>query len=247
MLEDDRIARALGYPYARPEDSYLFTEGKDLPLPQDYDFEDRLPVLACGSNGSPEQLCRKYGASDKVKIPVTAARLTDIACTYSAHFSSYGSMAATLNSFPGSVSSVHIIWLTEAELTRMHETEALGMNYCFAELQEVSLECERSGPIDRIHAYVSLRGGYLLEGEPVPLAGIPCEGLSQKALDQKEIQSIVNSRIAQHMTLDDFILQNIEDAGIRRARTKILAKTARKFDPPGLKILMPEPNEDVGS
>ncbi len=247
MLEDDRIVRALDYPYTRPEGSYLFTEGKALPLPEDYSFEDRLPVLACGSNGSPEQLQRKYKDWANIEIPVTAAKLADIACTYSAHFSGYGSMAATLSHLPGCVSSAHITWLTEAELSRMHETEALGMNYYFAKLQEISVVCERSGPLDQIHAYISLRGAYLLEGEPVPLAGIPTEGLQKRALDQREMQSIVNARIASHMTLEAFILQNILDDGIRRARTKILAKTARKFDSPGLKVLLPLPTGETGS
>lgn len=247
MEEENRIARALGYPYPRPDDSYLFTGGEAHPLPPDHDFEDRLPVLACGSNGSPEQLCRKYGAADTVRIPVTAARISDIACTYSAHFSSYGSMAATLSASPGCVSSAHITWLTTPELNRMHETEALGMNYCFAELTDISLDCERTGRRDRVHAYISLRGAFLLEGRPVPLAGIPAEGLGEKALDQREIQSIVNARIAHHMQLDDFILQNIEDDGIRRVRTKMLAKSALKFDPPGLKILLPDPIKDTGS
>lgn len=238
--QEDQISRALGYPYARPKASYLFTGGKAEDLPPDISLEDRIPVLACGSNGAPEQLCRKYGDSDTVRIPVTAATLDDIACTYSAHFTAYGSISAGLSIAPGTRSNVHITWLMESELLRMHETEALGKNYRFAELEEVSLSCSVTGLRQHLFAYISLRGSLLLEGAPVMLAGIPAGNPAYESLSQREMQSLARDWLAPGLNLHAFIRQNIENAGMRADRTAALAKSALHFTHPHIKTLLPE-------
>lgn len=236
-LPDD-IARALGYPYPRPAGSYLFSGGEALELSPETDFGGRVPVLACGSNGAPAQLLRKYGLSADHRIPVTAARLEDICCSYSAHFSSYGSVAAALHGAPGAISQVHITWLTEAELTRMHETEAIGTNYSFAKLNGVHLTCEAQGRIETIHAYFSLRGSLLIDGSPVTLGGIDCRNACYPVMDQQEIQARLRDIVAPGMDLHDFIRQNITDAKMRAERTSLLARRSQKFDYPGLTTLL---------
>lgn len=236
-LPDD-IARALGYPYARPAGSFLFSGGAAQELPPDTDYVGKTPVLACGSNGAPAQLLRKYGASTDHRIPVTAARLADICCSYSAHFSSYGSVAAALHGAPGAVSHVHITWLTEAELVRMHETEAIGTNYSFAKLDGVNLACAVHGEIQTIHAYISLRGSLLIDGSPVTLGGIDCRNACYPVMDQRAIQARLRDTVAPGMDLHDFIRQNITDAKMRAERTSLLARRSQKFDHPGLTTLL---------
>jgi hypothetical protein len=232
------IARALGYPYARPAGSYLFSAGKALELPSDADFGGRVPVLACGSNGAPAQLLRKYGDAADHRIPVTAARLQDICCSYSAHFSGYGSVAAALHSAPGTISNVHITWLTEAELARMHETEAIGQNYRYVRIDGVDLTCAVHGEIQTIHAYVSLRGSLLIDGSPVTLGGIDCRNACFPVMDQRTIQTRLRDYFAPGMDLHDFIRQNITDAKIRADRTAHLARQAQVFDHPGITTLL---------
>ncbi|TNE40662.1 MAG: hypothetical protein EP348_01815, partial [Alphaproteobacteria bacterium] len=171
-IDPAKIARALGYPYERPVGSYLFSGGVDEPLPPNIDFKDRIPVLASGSNGAPAQLKRKFGEGSETAIPVTAAKLHDICCSYSAHYAGYGAIAATLCHAPGAVSDVHITWLNEAELKRMHETEAIGVNYDYARLDNLRLLCERRGEIATAFAYISRRGCLLIDGKPVLLKAL---------------------------------------------------------------------------
>ncbi len=236
-LPDD-IARALGYPYARPAGSFLFSGGRAEDLPPDTNFDGRIAVLACGSNGAPTQLRRKYGTSEEHRIPVTAARIQGICCSYSAHFSGYGSVAAALHTAPGSITHVHITWLNERELTRMHETEAIGQNYRFVRMEGVDLTCAKHGAIETIHAYVSLRGSLLMDGLPVTLGGINCQNACYPVMDQITIQSRLRDSLAPGMDLHDFIRQNITDAKIRAERTARLARQAQVFDHPGITTLL---------
>lgn len=236
-LPDD-IARALGYPYARPAGSFLFSCGRAQDLPPETGFDGRIPVLACGSNAAPDQLLRKYGASADHRIPVTAARLHDICCSYSAHFSGYGSVAAALHTAPGAISDVHITWLNETELTRMHETEAIGQNYRYVRIEGVDLTCAEHGAINTIHAYVSLRGSLLMDGSPVTLGGIDCRNACFPVMDQITVQSRLRDSFAPGMDLHDFIRQNIMNAKIREERTLRLARQAQVYDHPRITTLL---------
>lgn len=238
MTAEDDIARALGYPYLRPAGSYLFSGGDATDLPGDVNFDKLIPVLACGSNGSPDQLRRKFGDAPSVRIPVTAAVLYDICCTYSAHFSSYGSVAASLGMAPGARSFVHITWLKADQLERMHETEAIGMNYRFAKLGHIHLHCEHWGEMEKVYAYISLRGNLTLDDRPVGLGGIKCEDAPFPILDQTGIQSVLRDSYAHGMDLHDFIRQNIDNADLRAERTAYLGRTAQGFTHPGVTTLL---------
>ena len=238
MKADDDIARALGYPYPRPAGSYLFSRGAATDLPDDVKFDKLIPVLACGSNGSPDQLRRKFGDATAVRIPVTAAILHDICCTYSAHFSGYGSVAASLGIAPGARSFVHLTWLTADQLERMHETEAIGMNYRFAKFDRIQLHCAHRGKVEKVYAYISLRGNLTLDGRPVAIGGIKIEDAPFPVVDQSGIQSKLCDILAPGMDLHDFIRQNIEDADLRAERTAFLGRTAQAFTHPGITTIL---------
>ena len=55
-----RVAHGLSYPFNPPGKSYLFRDGRMQPLGS-FDIADRVPVVASGSNGSPQRLAEKYG------------------------------------------------------------------------------------------------------------------------------------------------------------------------------------------
>ena len=84
LPESDRelLALAKSYPFPAPEGSYLFSGGEAGPIAP-ADFAGRVPVLAHGSNRSPEQLRRKFGTA--AEIPVTYGWLADYDVVYSAH------------------------------------------------------------------------------------------------------------------------------------------------------------------
>ena len=81
------LALATDYPYAAPDESYLFALGEARGLSaagwRGYDFGPRVPVLAHGSNRSPQQLFRKFGRD--AEIPVTYGRLAGFDVVYAAH------------------------------------------------------------------------------------------------------------------------------------------------------------------
>ncbi len=96
----ERVARAKAYPFRVPRASYLLAGGAARHLDPGEVFEDRhlrgrIPVIACGSNRSPDRLIEKYGG-DGDTILVERARLAHFDVVFSAHISGYGSIPATL-------------------------------------------------------------------------------------------------------------------------------------------------------
>ncbi|MCW9045698.1 MAG: hypothetical protein OQK35_05145, partial [Alphaproteobacteria bacterium] len=130
--KEDAVRLALSYPYNLPKHSYLLTEEGAKPLEGSFNTDQKVPVLACGSNQSPDQLLRKFsGMLADDPIPVTRGYLNGFDVAYSAHISSYGSIPASPVATQGVRSSLAINWLTPLQLERMHDTEALGQNYAF--------------------------------------------------------------------------------------------------------------------
>ena len=113
------------YPYCRPGACYLFRAGEARTLPEAVAraelFAERTPVIAHGSNRSPRQLARKFGAA--AEIPVSRAWLGDYDVVYSAHITQYGAVASTLQYRPGTRVRLAVNWLDQAQLARMPGNE----------------------------------------------------------------------------------------------------------------------------
>ena len=155
-----RILHAENYPFARPACSYLFRGRMMFPLPLGA-TEDRLPVIASGSNASPTRLAAKFG--DGEEIPVTRAELRHFAVVFAGHFTAYGAIPATLCPHRDAVTDVWITWLTPDQLQVMHRSEGVigcreaMQRYDFVELIGIDLRPERMAPVDRAGAYLSRR------------------------------------------------------------------------------------------
>ena len=82
----DPVERAMSYPYAIPDCSFVFDKAGWRPAAIDAALTiDRHPVIACGSNRSPDQLARKYFDFGAVTIPVQRAWLAEFDVVYAAH------------------------------------------------------------------------------------------------------------------------------------------------------------------
>ncbi len=155
-----RILHAEDYPFARPACSYLFRDQMMFPLPPGA-TEDRLPIIASGSNASPTRLAAKFGASEE--IPVTRAELRHFTVVFAGHFTAYGAIPATLCPHWGAVTDVWITWLTPDQLQIMHRSEGVigcreaAQRYDFVELIGIDLRPERMEPIDEAGAYLARR------------------------------------------------------------------------------------------
>jgi hypothetical protein len=215
--DDDLLALAKSYPFAAPDQSYLFRDGRALGL-GDVDLSGRWPVLAHGSNRAPEHLSRKFTDNHgrEAEIPVIYAWLADHDVVYSAHVTQYGAVASTLQHSPGCRVNIAVTWLTEAQLARMHETE--GRNYPFGRLLDIELELEAGEQrrLDRVWVYASDHGCLALDDAPVGLAAVAAEGRTHRSLSQEEALTLVRDRHHPQEELDRHILANIAD-GARRA------------------------------
>ncbi|MCP4329025.1 MAG: hypothetical protein GY791_11375 [Alphaproteobacteria bacterium] len=226
-----RLARAMAYPFAIPPGSFVFRDGAATSL----DFADlpsltrgRMPVIACGSNQSPDQLARKYAGRGDV-FPVLRARLRDFDAVYSAHITTYGSVASTLQHIPGTTVALSVLWLDGDQLALMHTTEAPGENYAYTRLEGVRIEVDGGGVLETAWAYTSLHGCLNHDGDMVPLAAMPAENRSRPALEQQEMLGAVHRRLAPEIAFEDFVLENIGDRHIRRRRIGALRADAAPF------------------
>src|SRR5690606_17003915 len=132
------------------------------------DTTGRVPVLAAGSNQSPEQLARKYGHLPEIgAIPAQRGRLHDFDVVYAAHLARYGSVPATFQHAPGTAVTVFVLWLTERQLVRMHETEG---NYCYDHLYDVRVDLDAGGTLWEAFAYSSKVGCLAHAGSCIAIA-----------------------------------------------------------------------------
>lgn len=239
MLQDSHhpaLNRAKSYPYAVPSCSYIIADGSHrelAPLDPLPDVSGRRPIIAVGSNQSPEQLLRKFSESDCGPIPVIQARLTDFDVVYSPHVATYGSIPATLAYSPGTVVTLFVNWLTPVEENRMHETEVPTGNYHFGRLDGIELQLDRGRKLTSAFVYCSRRGALERDGNPIPLSEIRADNRRWPSFFQEEVQGHVRDCTDTGRKIDDFIGDAIADVLVRRARTEAMMADSRPFDYPG--------------
>jgi hypothetical protein len=216
----DPVVHAKSYPFPAPDHCFLYEAGGWRRLDCAVDRAGRVPVLAAGSNQSPEQLARKYGAiADIGPIPAQRARLADFDVVYAAHLASYGSVPATFQHSPGTAVTVFVLWLSERQLARMHETEG---NYTYDHLAGVRIALDTGGTLIEAYAYSSKVGCLNHQGGCVSLAAIGAHNRRFPALTQAEMLAAVCERLAPGTAVDDFIRAHVGDKDLRVARSAAL-------------------------
>jgi len=231
------LALATDYPYAAPDDSYLFALGEARGLSaagwRSYDFGQRVPVVAHGSNRSPQQLFRKFGRD--AEIPVTYGRLAGFDVVYAAHVARYGAVTSTLAAVPGVAARVALTWLTPAQLAFMHETER--MNYTYGHLPAGCFQPEQ-GPAPAVTAvYVGNHGPLALDGGLIGLAAVSAEGRPHPALWQREIQTRLAGEHHPGEALEALLLGRIRSPEARRAFEGRLTRHQRALTLEGFTVV----------
>src|ERR1051326_4717010 len=201
LLQDHELARvALDYPFPHPRQSFIFLDGEvAAPAEVAWSSEGRTPVIAYGSNRSPDVLRRKYAQESHVMLPTLQAKLRDFDVVYGAMVSTLGPVPATLAPSPGAICDVAVQFLTAAQLERMHGSERVGVSYGFAELPRDLIEVEGIGHCG-CWFYFCLYGVLRRWGEPVALAEVRCQERRWPALTQREMQSLVRQRLGSTAT-----------------------------------------------
>jgi hypothetical protein len=193
------LKRALTYPYATPERSYLYRQGRAMELPEDFDRGARAPLLSYGANAAPEALALKLASLPGESLPVVRSELRDFDVVYSAHVSPYGAVPATLLQSPGTIAPVFVLHPTAEQRALLTATE---LNY---DLVEISGHA----------AYRSKHGCLELDGSPVALAAVRSRGRTLPELDQPAVLERVRAQLAPGLELEQFVYACIERGGIK--------------------------------
>jgi hypothetical protein len=196
------LRRALEYPYATPERSYLYRDGTAEELPAELDLADRTPLLAYGANAAPEALAYKLAALPEEGMPVLRAELEGFDVVYSAHVSPYGAVPATLLESPGTVTPVFVLHPTEGQMALLTATE---LNYHLVEVSGMA-------------AYRSKHGCLELNGFPIALAAVRSQGRTLPELDQPAMLERVRAHLEPELTLEEFVRACVERGGIKPLR-----------------------------
>lgn len=196
------LRRALTYPYAAPERSYLYREGRVEELPGDFDLAGRTPLLSYGANAAPEALALKLAPLPGEPLPVVRSELHGFDVVYSAHISPYGAVPATLVERPGTVAPVFVIHPTANQHALLTATE---LNYDLVEIGEAQ-------------AYRSKHGCLELDGSPIALAAVRSDGRTLPELNQPAVLERVRALLEPELTLEEFIHTCIERGGIKPLR-----------------------------
>lgn len=222
------IARARDYPYNAPAGSYTYHRGTSHPFDPDM-RRDRTPVLAYGSNRSPEQLDRKFGQAPETIIPVETAVLRDFDVVYAASFTRYGAVPAMLQHVPDVAVEIAVTWLDEAELAHMHSTEMGAANYHYAALHDVCLTLDTGEVLETAYTYVGTRGHFTHDEGPVPLKAVRGDGRRHAPRTTAEMLALLHDLLGGEGEVEDFIHRLIRDDDFRRARADDLAPHATPF------------------
>jgi hypothetical protein len=191
---------------------------------------ERIPVLAVGSNQSPEQLARKFASSDWGKIPTSRVHLHDFDSVYSAHMTDYGSIPATLHPAPGTRVTLYVNWLNQQQLSAMHKTELTNENYTYSRLEDIQISVDAGPHLTAINLYMGRHGAYAPKGYTIPLAEVPAEGrMKSVAKSQVEILAQVHAQLAPELEFEHFIIASIESPNRRKAYIEALEKFSHKF------------------
>lgn len=194
------LARALDYPYAAPQGSYLYLDGAAVELPPGGPYlAGRSPLLAYGANAAPEALGHKLAPLAGIEMPVLQFELAGFDVAYSAHVSPYGAVPATLVESPGTVAPVFVIHPTAGQRALLTASEP---NYDLVE-------------VDGIAAYRSKHGCLSIDGSAVALAAVRSQGRTLPELDEPAVLERVRAAVEPEATLAEFVAACVERGGIQ--------------------------------
>lgn len=193
------LAWVAEYPWGRPEGPYVFRDGvieeldgmglveREQVLDRFRSDPNRYPVLAIGSNGSPEQLQRKFGHFEEVEdrtALVLTGWLDDFDVGAAAQVPIYGAMPATIFPSPGTAVRAALLWVTATQLTQLTWSE---MNYRLGRLRARFEIDSIDEEIDEVLVFVSRFGAFRLDGAPIALEAISAKERSARSLAQEAI------------------------------------------------------------
>ncbi|MFE6940687.1 hypothetical protein [Streptomyces chartreusis] len=233
-MDDDRSLRTLGladaprdhpllYPGTWPSDSGLLDGDRLLPLDR-LVYDDRVPVLAVGSNASPGQLRHKMDEFGIVSpLPMVKARVTGLDVGVSAHVSRMGYVSASPFQAPGHVRELFLTWLDEEQLAVIDASEgvpAVKGHYgrAWLPVPDVLVEVADGTVLPGAFAYVN-RHGVLHDGN-----GAPRTHPGQRALLTELLVGSPRLRELFGVTPEEFCTRARADVGLCERGTRLFTE-----------------------
>lgn len=204
------------YPYAVPGRAFAQLRHETLsPDEVEIDRADRVPLLAYGSNGSPEVLSRKLALSAD-PVLVEPGWLHDFDVVYSAHISPYGAVPATLQPSPGTAVRVAVLHLTPEQMRLVSATEP---NYEATRLDDVRCALADGSTMTDLSVYLSRRGCLLVDGAEVALVAVLARSRRFAELSEPQVLEYVRATVCPEETIDAFVLSSVADPELAQARS----------------------------
>ncbi|HZL30157.1 MAG TPA: hypothetical protein VFC54_03735 [Pseudolabrys sp.] len=259
-LSPDGLRRALDYPYRIPATSFSFSpaDGATRKIASfqiaqarivsqaqgvtTYDIDavadgvplhlqNVCPVIASGSNASPDQLMRKFNGRTKAPIHSMLCEFNNLIPVFSSHFAAYGAISACLWRQGGARGHLFVNLLGEAELARMHETESLGVEFNF-----VQLEFAQARQVGRLngaplaldfHYYDSIHGPLLdAQARPIVVSSFAVTQHGLETANEEEVLTAALRELFPGKPRDEAIAEIVHSPETRRAAADNL-KTLR--------------------
>ncbi|MFJ9819673.1 hypothetical protein ACIRU3_31300 [Streptomyces sp. NPDC101151] len=213
------------YPGAWPAGSGLLQGDRMLPLER-LVYDDRVPVLAVGSNACPGQLRHKMTESGiDSAVPMVRTRVTGVDVGVSAHVSRMGYVSASPVKSQGPPHELFVIWLDPRQLAVIDASEGVPLpdgNFRRAWLPapDVHIELADGQVLPGAYVYVN-RHGVLHNG-----AGAPRAHPGQHALLAELLAASAPLRVLFGVTPEEFCARARADV-VRCARgTRLFAEHA---------------------
>ncbi|WP_328431000.1 MULTISPECIES: hypothetical protein [unclassified Streptomyces] len=211
------------YPGAWPSRSGLLDGDRLLPLDR-LVHEDRVPVLAVGSNACPGQLRDKMAESGITSpIPIVRTHVTGIGVGVSAHVSRLGYVSASPVDAPGTVRELFLTWLDAEQLTVIDASEGVPLPHgnfrrAWLPAPDVRIELEDGTRLPGAYVYVNRRG-VLHNGSGAP-RGHP----GQRALITELLVGSARLRELFGVTPEEFCARARADVGLCEQGTRVFAE-----------------------
>ena len=175
--------------------------------------KDLLPVLAAGSNASPEQLGRKLAGTSDFAIPLLHGHVRGWSSVYSGHVTRYGAVPATLFPDTHATTRLHCLLIPPRLLRIFNESE--GPQYKLQTLRGVSFFAagpERSAQLEIVEplAYISVRGAMRFSSatssaSPLRLAPVRTEASEFAAASEAQALTLLHMMTRQTINVWQFI------------------------------------------
>ncbi|MFF7353790.1 MULTISPECIES: hypothetical protein [Streptomyces] len=219
----------LTYPGAWPADSGLLHGDRMLPLER-LVHDDRVPVLAVGSNACPGQLRHKMAEFRIASpVPMVRSRVTGLDVGVSAHVSRLGYVSASPVKSAGPARELFVIWLDRCQLDVIDASEPHFRRAWLPE-PEVRVELPDGSALAGAYAYVN-RHGVLHDGSGAPRR----HPGDQRALLTGLLVASAPLRELFGVTPEEFCARARRDAGLCTRGTRLFAEhkwvTESGFEP----------------